>query len=88
MNFLVCSLSLSCSYSFSLLALLSLISGSGGPEGVPRCLTKPVQSQNLSLPAHHGVASEDHRRAPGRPLLLEPGEAEEPQRQASCVCGY
>ena len=81
------SLSLFCCLSFSVSALLYLLSNSGSPEGVHRCPTEPVQSQSFSLSAHHGKASDDRRRASGRPVVSEPGETEEPQCHMICVCG-
>lgn len=81
------SLSLCYSCSCSVFALLSLLSGPGSPEGVPWCPAEPVQSQSFSLSAHHGEASDDSRRAPGRPVLPEPGETEEPQRQVISAYG-
>lgn len=88
MNLLGFSLSLPCSLSFSVFALLSLLSGPGNPEGVPWCPAELVPSQSFSLPAYYGEASDDGRRAPGRPVVPEPGEdTEEPQRQVICVYG-
>lgn len=63
------------SVSGPVVALLSHLSGSGGPEGGSRRSAEPIRSQSFSLPANHREAPKDSRGDHRRPVLPEPGES-------------
>lgn len=69
-----CCKSISLCVSGPVLAVLSRLSGSWGPEGGARRSAEPIRSRRLPLPANHREASEDLGGDHRRPVVPEHGE--------------